>query len=100
MARTLTTAELASQRDAVELLDVRRKADRDADPHGIAGAQWRNPEEIDEWIGELPRDKDIVIYCARGGSVSNSVLDRLLAEGHRARYSEGGLEAWKAQPRS
>lgn len=97
MTRTLNAAELAAQRDRIELLDVRRKADREADPDGIAGAQWRNPEEIDQWIGELPRDKDIVIFCARGGSVSNSVLDRLLAEGYRARYVEGGLEAWKAQ---
>lgn len=97
MTRTLTASELAAQRDKVELIDVRRQSDRDADPQGIAGAQWRNPEAIDQWIGELPRDKDIVIYCVRGGSVSNSVLDRLLAAGHRARYIEGGLEAWKAQ---
>lgn len=100
MTRTLSAAELAAQREAVELLDVRRKADRDADPQGIPGAQWRNPEEIDQWIAELPRDKDVVIYCARGGSVSNSILDRLLAEGHRARYLEGGLAAWKQRSRS
>lgn len=97
MTRTLSAAELAAQRDDVELIDVRRQTDREADPHGIAGAQWRNPEAVDQWIGELPRAKDIVIYCVRGGSVSNAVLDRLLAEGYRARYVEGGLEAWKAQ---
>ena len=37
-----------------------------------------DPEKVDEWGPELPRDKDVVIYCARGGSVSNKVLDRLL----------------------
>jgi len=32
----------------------------------------------------------------RGGSVSNSVLDALRAQGLQARYIEGGLEGWKA----
>ena len=44
----------------------------------------------------MPKDRDVVIYCVRGGSVSNSVLDRLQAAGIRARYIEGGLEGWKA----
>jgi rhodanese-related sulfurtransferase len=37
-----------------------------------------------------------VIYCARGGSVSNNVLDRLLNKKIQARYIEGGIAAWKA----
>lgn len=97
MTRTLTARELAAQRNDVELIDVRRQTDRDADPEGIAGAQWRDPEQIDQWLGELPQNKDIVIYCVRGGSVSNAVLDRLLAAGHRARYIEGGLAAWREE---
>jgi len=31
----------------------------------------------------------------RGGGVSNSVLDRLIADGINARYIEGGVEAYK-----
>jgi len=37
-----------------------------------------------------------VIYCVRGGAVSNSVVDRLQAAGVKARYIEGGIEAYKA----
>jgi rhodanese-related sulfurtransferase len=37
-----------------------------------------------------------VVYCVRGGSVSNSVVDRLQAAGVKARYIEGGIEAYKA----
>jgi len=43
----------------------------------------------------VPRDRDVVIYCVRGGSVSNGVLDRLQAAGVKARYIEGGIEGWK-----
>jgi rhodanese-related sulfurtransferase len=32
----------------------------------------------------------------RGGSVSNSVVDQLQAKGVKARFIEGGFEAWKA----
>ena len=38
----------------------------------------------------------MVIYSVRGGAVSNDVMDRLQAAGVKARFIEGGLEAWKA----
>jgi len=37
-----------------------------------------------------------VVYCVRGGEVSNSVVDRLHAAGVKARFIEGGIEAYKA----
>jgi rhodanese-related sulfurtransferase len=57
---------------------------------------WKNPDKIDAWIGALPLTQDVVIYCVRGGSVSNAVVDRLQAAGVKARFIEGGLEAYKA----
>jgi rhodanese-related sulfurtransferase len=33
--------------------------------------------------------------CARGGSVSKEMVDRLEAKGFRARYVEGGIESWR-----
>jgi rhodanese-related sulfurtransferase len=86
---------LASRRD-VTLLDVRRKADYDVDKDTLPNAAWRDPEKVDEWSRDLPKDKDVVIYCARGGSVSNKVLDRLLDKKIQAQYLEGGIAAWKA----
>jgi rhodanese-related sulfurtransferase len=82
--------------DDVLVLDVRREADRAASNETIPGAMWKNPEKIDAWIGALPKTHEVVIYCARGGSVSNSVVDRLQAEGVKARFIEGGIEAYKA----
>lgn len=82
--------------DDTLVLDVRREADYAASNESIPGAFWKNPEEIDAWIGALPKTQDVVIYCVRGGGVSNSVVDRLQAEGVKARFVEGGIEGYKA----
>ncbi len=99
MERTIKPEDLkvqiASRKD-IMLLDVRRKSDYDADKDTLPGAVWRDPDKVDEWSRELPPDKDVVIYCVRGGSVSNKVLDRLLDKKMQARYIEGGIAAWKA----
>lgn len=96
MEKTITTAELTGILQAgnpVTLLDVRRKDDFDKAPQTIANAEWKNPAEIDQWLSTIPADKEVVIYCVRGGSVSQSVQQRLAEIGLKARYVEGGLEA-------
>ena len=82
--------------DSALIFDIRREADFAASSETIPGAMWKNPEMIDIWVGALPRTLDVVVYCVRGGGVSNSVIDRLHAEGIKARYIEGGIEAYKA----
>jgi rhodanese-related sulfurtransferase len=97
MSRTITPNDLKPlvEKSAVTVLDVRRQNDFDADKVKLPGAQWKNPEQLAEWSKSLPADKEVVVYCARGGSVSNAVLDHLLGRGIKARYIEGGIEAWK-----
>jgi rhodanese-related sulfurtransferase len=96
MERTIKPEDFAAIADTVMVLDVRRKEDRDASSEMIDGAFWKDPTQIDEWIGAVPRLHDVVIYCVRGGGVSNSVVDRLQAEGVKARFIEGGIEGLKA----
>ncbi len=98
MTRTIAPADLKPlvEQRAVTVLDVRRRNDLDADTVKLPGAEWKNPEQLAEWSRALPRDREVVVYCVRGGSVSNSVLDHLLAQGIKARYIEGGIEAWKS----
>ena len=91
-----TVAPTAFDPDTALVFDVRREADYAASGERIPGAMWKNPDKIDAWIGALPLTQDVVIYCVRGGSVSNTVVDRLQAAGVKARYIEGGLEAYKA----
>ncbi len=88
--------ELLTQKKDVLLLDVRKKSDLDSFHYAIPGAEWRDPETVDEWSEELRGSKEVVIYCARGGPVSNKVLDRLRTNKIEARYIEGGIAAWKA----
>ena len=95
MNRTVKPSEAKSILPQALVLDVRRKADYDSDPQQIPGATWKDPEQVAQWSQELPKDKDIVIYCVRGGSVSNSVVDQLQGKNLRARFIEGGIEAWK-----
>jgi rhodanese-related sulfurtransferase len=78
------------------ILDVRRIADHTASSEQIAGANWHDPEKLTEWADSLPLHQDIVLYCVRGGGVSNSVVDALQAKGLKARFIEGGIEGWKA----
>ncbi len=91
--RTITPGELKEKRAEFTIIDVRRKTDYDGNV--ILNAQWHNPDEVTQWAKELPTDKEVVLYCAHGGSVSNKVLDGLLAANVKARYIEGGIEAWK-----
>ena len=98
MGATVTVLEFeALLRDkSATVCDVRREADYQADPRTIAGAEWRNPEDVDVWAAQLPKDKPVAIYCVRGGSVSKSVQAELTARGFDVQYLEGGLAAWDA----
>jgi MFS family permease len=80
--------------DAAVVIDVRRKNDFEADKRFISGAHWRDPEQVDTWSKDLPRDKAVVVYCVRGGSVSRSVSAQLAENQVQVRYLEGGLAAW------
>jgi rhodanese-related sulfurtransferase len=98
MNRTITPKEIKEgigQEKNILVLDVRRDADYEADREMIPGAIRRNPEQVEQWVREVPKDKDVVVYCIKGGSVSNAVVDKLRAAGVSARYIEGGWEAWK-----
>lgn len=96
MERTIKPEILKNELPGKLILDVRRAADRDAAPAHLPGAQWKDPEQIADWADSLPKDQDIILYCVRGGSVSNSVVDALQAKGLKARFIEGGLEGWVA----
>jgi rhodanese-related sulfurtransferase len=83
--------------ESVVVIDARRKDDYHADPQMIPTAVWKDPNQVSVWREGLPKDKNVVIYCVRGGSVSNAVLDQLLARDIKACYVQGGISAWKQQ---
>jgi 3-mercaptopyruvate sulfurtransferase SseA len=48
----------------VVLLDVRAKKDWEGSNEKITGAVRMDPQTVDTWAGTLPKDKEIILYCA------------------------------------
>src|SRR5512143_2204409 len=98
MKRTITPEDIRkalANKQEVTILDVRRKVDFEADAEMIPGASYRDPERVEQWSKDLREEQDIVIYCVRGGSVSESVSEQLQAKKIRVSFIEGGITAWK-----
>jgi len=96
MDRTIKPDALKAEFAGKFILDVRRVDDLAASSEQLAGANWKDPAKLADWADSLPKDRDIVLYCVRGGGVSNSVVDALQAKGLKARFIEGGIEGWIA----
>ena len=86
--------KLFENEEPMTLLDVRCKAVYQANPNTIKSAVWCDPEKIDDWVKQLPVGKRTVVYCVKGGSISQSVTDRLRGEKFDAVFLEGGLKNW------
>ncbi len=97
MSTSITPAELKDKlsQGSVCLLDVRRRADFEQSPETIAGAVWHDPENVQEWSKELAKEQELVVYCVRGGSVSQSVADVLEKHHPGVRFLAGGILGWQ-----
>ncbi|MBS3968133.1 MAG: rhodanese-like domain-containing protein [Truepera sp.] len=73
------------------LLDV-REPDEHAEAH-IPGDRLLPLTEFAERYSELPREREIVVYC-RSGRRSAQVVNFLLAQGYQAINVTGGIIAW------
>jgi membrane protein DedA with SNARE-associated domain len=62
----ITAADLKEKLDAGETLtivDLRHQLDFGADPMMIPGAVHLSPEELERRSQEIPRDRDVILYC-------------------------------------
>jgi rhodanese-related sulfurtransferase len=96
MSSGITPEAFKQIADSALVFDVRREADFAASSETVPGAFWKNHALIDDWIAAVPKTHEVVVYCVRGGAISQNVAARLIADGVRARYVEGGIEALKA----
>ena len=46
------------------LIDVRTESDWGMSNEKITGAVRMDPETVDAWAATLPKDKEIILYCA------------------------------------
>lgn len=87
--------KVLAQPDNAVILDLRRPADYDKDTVTMPGARRLDATKIAEWSGSLPKDKEILLFCAHGRSISNASVDYLTKNGFKARLIAGGFDGWK-----
>jgi membrane protein DedA with SNARE-associated domain/rhodanese-related sulfurtransferase len=80
------------------IVDVRSATAHALDPRTIPGAIRIPLAHVDEHLEQLPRDRDVVLYCTCPNEASAAQVAKLLmAHGFtRVRPLHGGLEAWIA----
>ena len=96
----ISVDELKHKLDAgepVTVVDVRHPLSLELDPDVIPGAMNFLMEEIEHRHHEIPRDREIVLYCTCPNEVSSARTALMLKRKgiHRVRPLEGGLDAWR-----
>jgi Fe-Mn family superoxide dismutase len=81
------------------LVDVRRAEVFEQADALLAGAQWRDPKDVDAWSPDLPPGSEVVVYCVYGHDVGRATAMRLRAAGIKARFLRGGFDGWRVAGR-
>ena len=97
----ITIQKLKQKMDAKEdivILDVRSKESYSGSPVKIKGAIRMLPDEVQERMNDLPKNKLIVAYCAcPDEATSGGAAQMLLSSGFKSvKALIGGLDAWEA----
>jgi len=80
----------------VQVVDARPRASVSWTHEVMQGATWRDPERVQEWVGELSKSDPVVVYCAYGFHVGCKTAIKLRDLGFEAKFMQGGHSAWKA----
>jgi len=80
------------------VVDVRSPTARALDPRRIPGALHVPLHAVDQHVRELPRDREIIVYCTCPNEASAAQVAKLLMDSgfKRVRPLLGGLDAWIA----
>jgi rhodanese-related sulfurtransferase len=97
----ITVDELKQLMDAgceVMIVDLRRPSDLAADPYTIPGSLQIAVEELELRHHEIPRDRDVILYCACPNEVTSAQMAVMLKRRgiKRVRPLVGGVESWRA----
>ncbi len=80
----------------VQLIDTRPKHFVSRQLEIAEGVTWKDPERVNEWMGELSKEKPVVVYCAYGFHVGCKTAIALRDAGFDAKYMKVGHSGWKA----
>ena len=95
----VTPEEVKAMIDAgeeVQIIDARPRHYTTRSSEIMEAAVWRDPEQVDTWIGELSKERPVVTYCVYGFHIGCQTAITLRKAGFDARYMAGGHYAWKA----
>jgi len=82
--------------EPVQIIDTRPKHYSAQAQDIMESAIWRDPEQVDAWIGQLSKSEPVVTFCVYGFHVGCETAATLRKAGFDARYMAGGHYAWKA----
>jgi membrane protein DedA with SNARE-associated domain/rhodanese-related sulfurtransferase len=90
--------ELIEAGAAPVILDVRSVTARELEPRWIPGALHVPLQDVAKLLKELPRDREIILYCTCPSEASAARVARILINHgfKRVRPLHGGLDAWVA----
>lgn len=83
----------------VLIVDLRHSIEFDANPETIPGALHVDAAELEEAVDVIPRDREIVLFCACPNEVTAARLALLLRSKGitRIRPLSGGYEGWRSR---
>ena len=96
---SITAEEVKALLDSgapVQIIDTRPRHYSTRAQDMMEGAVWRDPERLDDWIGELSKTEPVVTFCVYGFHIGCETAAILREAGFDARYMAGGHYAWKA----
>jgi membrane protein DedA with SNARE-associated domain/rhodanese-related sulfurtransferase len=98
----ITVDELHHKLEAGEnpvILDLRSLSELEANPALIRGALHMTMEEVERRQQEIPRDRDIILYCSCPNEVTSARAALVLRRSGitRVRPLLGGMDAWRAR---
>jgi superoxide dismutase, Fe-Mn family len=88
-------AQSALAPNAPLVIDVRRAGVFQKATTMLPGASWQDPAGVGRWAEQLPREREVLVYCIYGHEVGRATALRLRAAGVNARYLLGGINAWQ-----
>ena len=83
----------------VMVVDLRGALDHEADPHTIPGALRMTAEELEHRHHEIPRDQDVILFCACPNEVTAARMAMMLRKRGitKVRPLAGGIAEWRAR---
>jgi Fe-Mn family superoxide dismutase len=82
--------------ETVQIIDARSKHYATKAQDMMEGAVWRDPERVDDRIGELSKSEPVVSFRVYGFPIGGETAATLRNAPFNAQYMAGGHYAWMA----